>query len=307
LSVATADELGAAFEDSGFAVIVGHGVAENLIDDMYRVSLDFFALSEAEKMAVVWPAPDILRGYQPVGRGRRYPSGDGPPADLVESFMINRVRPVKDTVADARQVRQWRASNIWPVRPVRLRPVWEAYYREMESLVDRLMALVAAALGVEETWFVDKIDRHFSNLVANYFPAQLTPPEPGQLRTSAHTDHGGLTLLYRDDSPGGLQVYSQGRWIDVPWLPYSFVVNTGDVMSRWTNGRWKATPHRVVNPPADMAAASARQSIAFFHQPNPDLLVTPVPSCEGRALFEPLRCGDHIMAKELRFDRVGAD
>jgi isopenicillin N synthase-like dioxygenase len=52
---------------------------------------------------------------------------------------------------------------------------------------------------------------------------------------------------------------------------------------------------------------SGRQSIVFFHQPNPDLIVEPLPSCvedQHEARYQPMRCADHIMAKELRYDRV---
>ncbi len=55
----------------------------------------------------------------------------------------------------------------------------------------------------------------------NYYPAQAVPPEPGQLRASAHTDYGGFTILSGEDVPGGLQVRTRdGRWIDVRDLPH---------------------------------------------------------------------------------------
>ena len=56
---------------------------------------------------------------------------------------------------------------------------------------------------------------------------------------SPHTDYGGFTILSGEDVPGGLQVRTRdGRWIDVPTSPTTFVVNIGDLLMRWTNDRW---------------------------------------------------------------------
>ena len=64
-----------------------------------------------------------------------------------------------------------------------------------------------------------------------------------------------------------------GTWIDVPALPGAFVCNIGDCLMRWTNDVYVSTPHRVRRPLAE------RRSIAFFLDPNPDALVSAIPSC----------------------------
>lgn len=302
-----ARDLGGMLEQAGFAVITGHGVPATLIELMEATSREFFALPVDEKMRVVWPAPDILRGYQPILADARYPSTEGQSANLVETLMINQLDPPQDTSKGSDEERHWRSPNLWPERPAYLRPVWEQYYRRMESLGDHLMAMCARALGLPDDWFADKFARHFSNLVANHYPAQPDPPEPGQVRNAAHTDHGSLTLLYRDNVPG-LQVHHEARWWDVPWLPDSFLINIGDMIARWTNGRWRATPHRVVNPPRELAM-EPRLSIGFFQQPNPDLMIEPAPQLvtpSTPARYRPVHCGQHVMAKELRHQRTGA-
>ena len=38
-----------------------------------------------------------------------------------------------------------------------------------------------------------------------------------------------------------------GDWIDVPTVPDAFIVNGGQLLLRWTNDRFLATPHRAVN------------------------------------------------------------
>ena len=47
--------------------------------------------------------------------------------------------------------------------------------------------------------------------------------------TSKHTDIDFLTILLQDQI-GGLQVLHQNRWVDVPPLHGSLVVNIGDIM-----------------------------------------------------------------------------
>ena len=109
----------------------------------------------------------------------------------------------------------------------------------------------------EEGFFDDKVDRSIGTMRLNYYPGQAAPPEPGQLRASAHTDYGGFTILSGEDVPGGLQVRTRDqRWIEVPTSPTTFVVNIGDLLMRWTNDRWLSNLHRVVNPPATGAASS---------------------------------------------------
>ena len=74
-------------------------------------------------------------------------------------------------------------------------------------------------------------------------------------------------------------------------------------MARWTNGRWAATLHRVVNPPADQAAASRRLSLVFFHNPNYDAPVSALPGTVGEGespRFAPTTSGEHLRAQFIK-------
>lgn len=92
-----------------------------------------------------------------------------------------------------------------------------------------------------------------------------------EIGAGAHTDYGALTLLMTDGAPG-LQVRPRGGdWLDVPHVPGAFIVNIGDCLMRWTNDIYVSTPHRVLPPPR------ARQSVAFFLDPNPDAVIAALP------------------------------
>jgi len=85
-----------------------------------------------------------------------------------------------------------------------------------------------------------------------------------------------------------------GTWIDAPPIAETFVVNFGDMMPRWTNGRFKSNPHRVVN---HHSARRDRYSIPFFFSPRYTAVIAPVPTCVrlgARPAFASCTAGEHI-------------
>lgn len=302
---AIAAQVGQAIHDIGFLVITGHGVDPALIRQVQDVSNAFFDLSEAEKNRVLRPAPDVTRGYIPleaesVGRSQ----GLDVPGDLNESLMIGPVDVPETEYFFGPAAGKHFHPNLWPEAPAELRPLYEAYFRAMGALAEDLMAMFALALDLDEDFFTGKINRHISRLRVRNYPAPLVPPQPGQLRAGVHADYGSLTILRAQDKPGGLQVLNRaGEWVDVPIAPDSYIINIGELMARWTNGLWKATLHRVVNPPAELAAASRRLSLVFFHNPNYDAPVAALPGTvpAGEApKFPPTTSGDHLRAQFIR-------
>jgi len=164
--------------------------------------------------------------------------------------------------------------------------------------------MFALALDLPEDFFADTIDRHISRLRVRNYPAPTVPPKPGQLRAGAHCDYGSLTILRTKDKPGGLQVMNtEGEWRDVPIVPDCLIVNIGELMACWTNDTWKATLHRVVNPPQEKAAISRRLSLIFFHNPNYDAPVAALPGTvrPGEApKYPPTTSGEHLRAQFVR-------
>jgi isopenicillin N synthase-like dioxygenase len=275
-----AREVDRASREVGFYVIVGHGVDPGLVPEMEAVSRAFFEQPIDEKMKLHVNAHSSSVGYAAVGDNNlSYTRGEAKPFDLVESLIIAPIDMPDDAYYKTPAARPLFPENQWPGHPPQLRSIWSNYYRRMQSLANDLMRLSALALDLPESYFQDKIDRNVSKLTAKLYPPQKTEPLPGQLRASAHTDFGTVTILKPGDAPGGLQVADlDGTWHDVPMVPGSFVINLGDLMQRWTNDRWRSALHRVVNPPADKRATSNRLSIVFFHHPNYDVTVSCLPS-----------------------------
>jgi isopenicillin N synthase-like dioxygenase len=300
-----ANEIDRACREIGFFTVTGHGVPEAIDRACWDTARAFFDLPEAEKAKVAFPYPGYPYGYSAVaGETLAQSLGQAAPPDLKESLAIGPLDRPSTPPGDADEAFAY-SANQWPEAPRDLRPAWEAYYRAMEGLAAHLMGLFARSLDLPADFFADKIDRHISAMRAINYPAQATPPAPGQLRAGAHSDYGSLTILRQEAAPGGLQVRGpDGVWVDVPAVPGSYVINIGDLMARWTNDRWVSTLHRVINPPREAEGTSTgstrRQSIAFFHQPNWDAVIACLPSCRdagGGAKYAPVTSGAHLMGK----------
>jgi isopenicillin N synthase-like dioxygenase len=164
-----------------------------------------------------------------------------------------------------------------------------------------LMDISAQALDLPAHFFAPYYERIATSLRLAHYPEQVVEPEPGQLRYGAHTDYMGYTILLQDDAPGGLQVRdSDGSWIDAPPRSGAFTVNCGDLLSRWTNGRFKSNIHRVVNPPRSATGSSRRISVVMFTGPDYSSEISCIPTCQSEATparFAPIRCWDHFQNK----------
>ena len=175
-----AAQVDAACREIGFLVIAGHGVADAQVDALHRVTRAFFDLPHWEKLRVKMP-PDRYRGLMTVGSedvAYSMDEDEGAP-DWRESFVSGPHDHAYDEYHYGALGWRFFAASLWPDRPAEMRPLWEAYYREMERLAGDLMRIFAWALGLEEGFFADKIDRHITNFTASYYPPQPTAPAPG--------------------------------------------------------------------------------------------------------------------------------
>ena len=294
-----------ACRETGFFAIVGHGVPEPAIDGLRREAVDFFALPEGEKRLVERPADRISRGWNALrDRSLAYSLGKDTPPDLQESFAMGPVAVPDEPYYTCDRARAFFAANIWPADRPGFRDSMEGYYRAMEGLSHTVMRIFARALGREDTYFDDRIDRHSSSLRLIRYPGRAEDAEPGQRRAGEHHDYGSLTILRGDNLPGGLQVkLRRGGWIDVVRPEGGFICNIGDAMMRWTNHRWVSTLHRVGLPEGN--DGPDRISIVFFHNPNYDAEIRCIAD-DGELARYPPCAFDSFYVEKLRRGSFGA-
>jgi isopenicillin N synthase-like dioxygenase len=173
------------------------------------------------------------------------------------------------------------------------RAATQAYIEALAALGFRLLRLLALSLDLPPDSFDPSFSRPMYFLRPLHYNAQPSDESQGRFAAGAHSDYGMLTMLTTDGVPG-LQICTDGTsWRDVPPLPHAFIVNLGDMLARWTNGRYRSTLHRV------MGRGRERHSIAFFFEPNFDARVEALPQCldGGQPLFPPTTAGQHLLDK----------
>jgi len=296
------DAVAAAIDDAlatvGFMAVTGHRIDAGLVERMFATVAEFFALPLEEKLAAAPTDPRLPRGYSHIGATAQANANDGvTAADLNETFNAG-LDPVPDTNYHRAAAEHFPAS-IWPARPPALRVVWGEYLAAMQDLAGRIMGLMATALGLGDGWFDPLIDRPMASITANHYPALDHEPAADQFRGGAHTDYGTITLLATDGVPG-LQLQDEdGEWTPTDPVPDAFHVNTGDMLAHWSGGHWRSTWHRVVQPPGGPPYPE-RTSIAYFHSPNADAVIAPLPGMPADG-FEPIQAGRYLRAKLDRY------
>ncbi len=271
----TVAEIADAAATFGFFQIVGHGIDDDLLTDVWRETTAFFALDRREKLAVS-RTRENSRGFYDRELTKRA-------RDLKEVFDFAHV-PYPDLPDEhPDNYAPVDGFNQWPTEMPAFRSVMRTYLQACEQVSRRLLHAFAAGLDLDAAAFDPAFGaRHTSFIRLNWYP--LTDPlEPaeaaevaalGDMALHHHTDAGALTVLLQD-AVGGLQVEHGGEWIDVPPRAGALVVNTGDMMQVWSNDRYRAALHRV----RPMQGVE-RFSLPYFFNPSYDTDYSPVVTSE---------------------------
>lgn len=247
-----------ATHEVGFFLLVGHGIEPAVTDRLFRVAQEFFALSDADKLAIEMTRSPHFRGYTRLGgeltRGQ---------VDWREQIDLAAERDVVTPGPGRPDYLRLEGPNQWPAALPQLREVVTDWQQRLTEISLRLLQEWAVCLGA---------DRHLFDGAFAATPATLTKiirypgrdDEASGQGVGAHKDPGVLTLLLVEPGRAGLQVEHQGSWIEVPPLEGAFVVNIGELLEVATDGYLKATSHRVLSPPA----GTTRISIPFFFNPS---------------------------------------
>ena len=281
-------ELAKACDTVGFFYAVGHGVPTEVIKGAFSQSERFFAWPTEERMKI--KVDEFSRGYFPLEQ-ISHPEGKGV-ADLKESFDFGIDVPLDDPDVIAGKLH---GPNRWPDLPGFRDPI-ETYFETVRNFGFKLLPAFAAALDLPQD-FIQKLyqPRPIALMrLIRYPPRPVDAPER-QLAAAAHTDYGMMTILAQDDA-GGLQLkHRDADWFSASCIPNSFIINLGDLLAQWTNGRFMSMPHRVVHN-----QDKHRLSIALFYHPTFDTKVECLPTChspDDPPKYEPVSFGEYILGK----------
>lgn len=290
-----ADQIDDVYSNVGFGYLINHGIPEELTRGILSASAEFHALPLEEKRRI--EINEFHRGFIPINTSTdtttRLAKVRRPQQS--ESFMMMHELAADDP--DLRDGAFLAGPNQWPVGLPAFEPMVRAYEAAVADLARRLTRAIAIVLGLQPNGLDKYFGRPTTFLRLLYYPPQ--PPQgPDDLFGSApHTDYGFITLLLQDDA-GGLEVRAtDGTWIEAPPRHGSFIMNTSDMLHRWSNGRILSTPHRVIN-----RSGRARYSCPFFFDPDLRSSIEPLPSCCGvhtPPRFTPLIYGD-FLKQQLR-------
>lgn len=274
--------------DTGFLVIINHGIEQRLIDGTFAAAASFFDLPPERKLTL--KVGDLNIGYLPYGaqivRTSKVHVNTQP--NLSESFyIVNDLSPDDPRIVSGDPLY---GLNKWPAEMPEFKAATLACTTAMRPLAARMVSVIGTSLGLPDDYFVAEFKEPTTTLRLIRYPSHANA-EDNQFGFAPHIDTNFLTLLARSSLPGLEVRTTEGEWIRPPHVPNTFVVNTGEMLGRYSNDRYTPTPHRVIND-----NNTPRHAIPFFFGPGLDAIIKPVPTCvsaDNPAKYEPLPYADH--------------
>ncbi|CAH2067717.1 unnamed protein product [Thlaspi arvense] len=252
----TLSEIARACEEWGFFQLVNHGIPLELLNKVKKLSSDCYKTEREEAFKTSAPVK-LLDELVEKNSGEKLENVDW--EDVFTLFDQNQ--------------------NEWPSI---LKETMGEYREEVRKLASKMMEVMDENLGLPKGYIKkafnegmeDGEETAFFGTKVSHYPPCPHPELVNGLR--AHTDAGGVVLLFQDDEYDGLQVLKDGEWIDVQPLPNAIVINTGDQIEVLSNGRYKSAWHRVL-----AREEGNRRSIASFYNPSYKAAIGPAEVAEA--------------------------
>ena len=184
------------------------------------------------------------------------------------------------------------APNRWPIEIPQMQKVLNSYFNAIHQCSFKLLRAIAVSLGQVDQFFVEHFNHPTSRGSLIYYPPSKSTTN--YYGVSPHTDFGCISVLAQRSR--GLQVQAKnGDWFKVNPITGTFVVNIGDLLTRWTNGRFRSVPHCVINEETD-----ARFSVVVFVDPDSQTMIGPILNSGELPQYEAVECETYITG---RFNR----
>ncbi|GAV61471.1 LOW QUALITY PROTEIN: 2OG-FeII_Oxy domain-containing protein/DIOX_N domain-containing protein [Cephalotus follicularis] len=216
-----------AAEEVGFFQVVGHGVEMRILEEMLEATRGFHEMPR-----------EVKEKYYTRDSKRKVQYGSN--FDLYQSKSANW----RDTVFCVMGPDPFDPQEL----PLVYRDIMMEYSKQVHKLGITLFELLAEALGLNPNHLIEMDCAKGHCILGNYYPAC---PEPElTLGSSKHSDPDFITILLQD-TIGGLQIFHQNQWIDVPTVPGALVINIGDLLQAsssclMSNDKFKSVEHRVL-------------------------------------------------------------
>ncbi len=245
-------EFARSLRKTGFAVISSHGISKSLLDTVYQDWAKFF--ESPSKFDFRFDAAN-QSGYFPF---RSENAKDSSAKDLKEFFQIYTKTPLPESVGPATLQLRWLLIEM-------ASKLLSWLQKETPEEVKKKLSMPLS----------DMIQESESTLFrVLHYPPLPKDLEPGAVRSAAHEDINLITLLPAATTPGLEVKDTRGNWLAVPCEPGNIIVNAGDMLQLATDGYYKSTTHRVINP-AGEAAKISRYSLPLFLHPRGDVPLSP--------------------------------
>ncbi|KAL8216268.1 hypothetical protein R6Q57_023105 [Mikania cordata] len=246
---ATLTQIAIGCEEWGFFQLVNHGIPVDLLERVKKVTTECYKTEREER---------FFKNSTPVNRLK----------ELIETKNGDKLENI-----DWEDVFLLTDDYEWPEKTLGFKETMMEYRVELKKLAEKVMEVMDENLGLQKG-HIKKVlnggdgEKAFFGTKVSHYPPCPHPEMVNGLR--AHTDAGGVILLFQDDKVDGLEVLKDGKWVDVQPIPNSIVVNTGDQIEVLSNGRYKSVWHRVNAKPN-----GTRRSIASFYNPSYDATIEP--------------------------------
>ncbi|KAF7298739.1 Flavonol synthase/flavanone 3-hydroxylase [Mycena indigotica] len=253
-----------AMRTQGFFYVVNHGWTPEQTARAFDIAeFAFSGVSAKDKQAyaATMKTTGSFQGYKP----RQYWHIDNGINDQIDTFNINRDVTLRE-------------------QPEALRP----FLPELDALARHthfdilhpILRMLAQGLELEEETFVDlhqfkSVSETYIRFM-KYYPRTIEEEEKtNNVWLKGHTDIGTVTILYSQPI-SALQILGRdGKWRWIKHIENAMVINIGDAMEFLSGGYYKATIHRVVQPPEDQRLRE-RLGIFYFAMAHDDTPLIPV-------------------------------
>ncbi|KAG8367472.1 hypothetical protein BUALT_Bualt16G0075600 [Buddleja alternifolia] len=232
--------------------VVNHGIEDSFLDEVRKLSREFFHLPMVEKQKYARPL-DGIEGY-----GTDMVLFENQPLDWTDRLYL-LVSP-KDE----------QKLKFWPENPGSFRNMLYDYSARLRQIEEQLLKSIARSLSVPDDCFLNQFgERQTMYARFNYYPP--CPRPDLVLGLKPHADGSGITILLQDKEVEGLQLLKENQWFRVPIIPHALIVNIGDQLEIMSNGILKSPVHRALTN-----SERERNTLAMFCSPDTAKDIEPV-------------------------------